>query len=56
MFLKDNQDLLISLYKESLQQLNEDLKIVKHDTTRSLIEEEIKSCEKRLKHIEEITD
>lgn len=49
--LKGTEEFTIHLYKESIKELQDDLEIVKNDTTKALILEEIKLCNKRINEI-----
>jgi hypothetical protein len=52
--LKGNEELTISLYKDSIQELIDDLLLVKNDSTKKVIQDEIDYCIKRVSQIEEL--
>jgi hypothetical protein len=52
--LKGNEEFTISLYKDSIQELSEDLLLVKNDSTKNVIQDEIDYCIKRINQIEEL--
>jgi hypothetical protein len=52
--LKGNEEFTISLYKDSIQELTHDLSLVKNDSTKKVIQDEIDYCIRRVNEIERL--
>jgi hypothetical protein len=53
---RGNEDLTITLYEESIEELSQDLALVNNESTKQLIQDEINYCNRRIEEIKQLSN